>query len=118
MNKVIRERKIEKELTRNKNSKGPEQSKTYYCSYGFIGYDYSDQDLEILDSNSDSNPNKKRDFIRIFKDTVPESLWSSYCMGLGLDASDESLKSFKVYIDSPAEDVQADEYTIDGDLIN
>lgn len=104
----------------SKDLKGLKESRIY-CSYSLVGCDYSnsDQDFKIVDSgNIEKNPTKKRDFIRIFKDTVPENLWSSYCMGLGLDASDESLKSFKVYIDSPAEDVQVDEYTIDGDLIN
>ena len=117
MEKRIRKnsRTVER-LKDSKDSKGLKESMIYCCSYGLIGCDYSDRDFKKVDSGE--IPGKKREFIRIFKDATPEALWSSYCMGLGLDASDESLKSFKVYIDSPAEDVQADEYTIDGDLIN
>lgn len=92
-----------------------EQHKNTHPSlWNFIGYSPGDR-LESNESQNQETTIKK--FIRIFKDEISAELWRSYCMGLGLNESDPNLKSFRIYIESPA-DIKIDEYTESGEIIN
>ena len=47
---------------------------------------------------------QKEQYIRIFKDSTPEELWRSYCRGMGLNADDPDLVSFRITVHS-SEDI-------------